>query len=54
MVWVGDEEDSDEEKPFTKDANYDQLEPLQSSQTPVWNPGYCCHTLALYLLRVFC
>jgi len=39
MVWVGDEEDSDEEKPFTKDANYDQLEPLQSSQTPVWNPG---------------
>ena len=52
MVWVGDEEDSDEEKPFSKEANYDQLEPLQTSQMPVWNPGCCHHAPFIFIENI--
>ena len=48
MVWVGDEVESDEEKDISRQNNYEDLEPiqttLQSNQASVWNPGktFCC------------
>lgn len=43
MVWVGDEEESDDERIASRQSNYEELEPrpsvLQSNETRLWNPG---------------